>query len=89
MIPLYTDSTERLWEVIDFKIIPPGDKKRRVAIGSHDADGRAFHRAFEETRVYWFGKVAYRDLSPRTLAAQFENARPTTQPAAKQFWDRT
>jgi hypothetical protein len=89
MIELFTDGDGRMWEVVDFKLVPPGDKKRRVPIGHHEADGRAFHRVFEETRVYWFGKIAHRDISARTLAAQFENARPTTQTAAKQFWDRS
>ena len=89
MIDLYTDDAGRMWEIVDFRLVPPGsDKKKRTAIGSLDADGRAFHRVFEETRVYWFGRVSYRDLSARTLAEQFKNARPTTQTAARQFWGR-
>jgi hypothetical protein len=90
MLELYTDAEGKLWEVVDFKIVPPGDKKRRLPVGHHEADGRAFWRELEgPPRIYWFGKVAYRDVKPKTLAAQLENARPATQSAARQFWDRS
>jgi len=85
----YTDADGRMWRVIDFKLMPRGDKKRRLATGHLEADGRAFHREVEQTRIYWFNRVAYRDLGERTLAEQFKNSRPTAQAAARQFWDRT
>jgi len=85
---LYTDDAGRMWRIIDFKLLSPGNTKRRVPIGHLDADGRAFHREFEQTRIYWFGKVAYRDLSPRTLAEQFRHSHATTTKAASQFWNR-
>jgi hypothetical protein len=61
----------------------PDPNLRATDLGSHDATGRAFHRA-DEVRVYWFGLVAYRDTSSRTLGEQF---RITLEPAS-QFWDR-
>jgi hypothetical protein len=88
MIELFTSPDVRVWEIIDFKLLAPGDRKKRVEIASVEADGRAVHRVFEETRIYWFGRIAYRDTSPRTLGNQFENARPTTTSVATQFWDR-
>ncbi len=84
----YTDVEGRMWRIIDFKMIPPRDKKRRVATGALEARGRAFHREFEQTRIYWFGKVAYRDLSQRTLSEQFRHSHAIATKAASQFWNR-
>lgn len=84
----FTDESGREWEVIDFVLKPPPSHgKKRVETGSLEAQGRAFHRP-EETRIYWFGQVAYRDTERRTLANQFANAKPTTVSAARQHWDR-
>lgn len=84
---MFTDDAGADWELIDFKTVPPGDRKRRCGLGAPDATGRAFYRA-DEVRIYWFGLVAYRDQSSRTLREQFRNARPTTQAVARQHWDR-
>jgi hypothetical protein len=78
----------RQWQVIDFKLGPlPKQAKKRVAIGHPDAVGRAFHRP-DETRVYWFGAVSYRDVELRTLRNEFTYAKPITLPAARHHWDR-
>jgi hypothetical protein len=87
MADLFTDDAGRDWEIIDYRIIPPGDRKRRVPTGSLDADGRAFYR-LDDVRLYHFGRVAYRDTSSRTLSEQFRNAQSITKPVARHFWDR-
>jgi hypothetical protein len=87
MEELFTDPDGRDWEIIDYKIVPPGDRKKRVPTGSLDADGRAFYR-LDDVRLYHFGRVAYRDTSSRTLAEQFHYASSIRRPVARQFWDR-
>lgn len=84
----FTDTNNTEWEVIDFKLgPPPAGKKKRVELGSLDAQGRAFYRP-DEVRLYWFGPVAYRDATARTLADQFHHAKPSTVSAAEQHWSR-
>lgn len=83
----FTGPDGRDWELIDFRMVPPGDRKKRLALGDAAADGRAFHRP-DDTRIYWFGRVAYRDTSLRTLGDQFKSAKPTTATPARQHWDR-
>jgi hypothetical protein len=85
---IFTDSENRDWDVIDFKLSkPPKDTKKRVPIGSPDAAGRAFYRP-GEVRLYWFGAVAYRDTSQRTLENQFAIAKPSTVSPAEQHWSK-
>lgn len=84
----FTDSENRDWEVIDFKLsTPPKHSKKRVPLGSLEATGRAFYRP-GEVRLYWFGHVAYRDTSQRTLTNQFAIAKPSTVSAAEQHWSK-
>jgi hypothetical protein len=83
MVELFTDPDGRDWEVIDFRIVPPDDRKKRVPIGSPTADGRAFYR-LDDVRLYHFGRVAYPDTSLRTLAEQFRNASSIRRAVARQ-----
>jgi len=86
--PTFISDDGRSWDVIDFKLGPVAKQsKKRVPIGHHDAVGRAFHRT-DETRIYWFGAVAHRDMELRTLRDQFAHAKPITLAAARQHWDR-
>lgn len=84
----FTDADSRDWEVIDFKLSkPPRATKKRVPVGDPEAAGRAFYRP-GEVRLYWFGLVAYRDTTQRTLANQFANAKLATVSAAEQHWSK-
>lgn len=84
----YIDDSGAPWEIIDFRFgPPPRQRKKRLPIGDPSAEGRAFHRP-EETRIYWFGLIAYRDTKPKTLETQFAAAKPTTAPAARHHWDK-
>ena len=60
----YIDATGMAWEIIDFKGDILNGKKRRVALGARDADGRAFRPLGRdgEVRVYEFGKIARRSM---------------------------
>jgi hypothetical protein len=74
-------------DLIDFRVIPPGERKTRIELGDDPADGRAFFRR-HDTRIYWFGCVAYRETSSRVLEEQFRNERAAAMKPANQFGDR-
>ena len=83
----FLDAAGQPWEVIDFKTDVLRGKKRRVLIGDWEADGRAFVPIgrTEDVRCFEFGKVAYRDTAPRTLAEQFRLAKPASANAAQRM----
>jgi hypothetical protein len=82
----YIDSYGQQWELIDFHVEAGGGGKRRVALGSQEAHGRAFrHRT--EVRVFWFG-FADRDTDAQVLRVQFRNARSVEVTAGWQSLDR-
>ncbi len=64
---LFVDATGRTWQVIDYKVVD--GKKKRVAIGSWTAEGRAFvPDGWEGTvRLFPFGHVAYRFVESKVL----------------------
>ena len=65
----FVDAAGQSWEIVDFRTDVLRAKKKRVPLGTYDAEGRAFvplGRA-GTPMLCEFGRVAYRDLSRRTL----------------------
>jgi hypothetical protein len=78
--PTFTDASGCTWTLYDFRLEPVTGTKKKVPLGRHDAEGRAFVSG-ERIMIYWFGLVAYRDTSPKNLAAQLALAKPVAATA--------
>jgi hypothetical protein len=74
---IWTDSEGREWEIVDFHR-PDLKTAKRLELGSHKAEGRAFVPREREgpTLIYNFGRIAYRDTGDRTLRNQLAYAKP-------------
>jgi len=72
----FVDGEGRRWNVFDFHVVR--DRRRRVPIGDHRGEGRAFVPDGWEGPVmlYRYGAMVYRSTEPKILADQLRFAKP-------------
>lgn len=77
---IWTDADGLAWEIIDWHRPGLEGKRKRLPLGSHKAEGRAFvpHERDGTIVIFEFGRIAYRDTKDRTLATQLKGAKPAT-----------
>ena len=82
---IFTDTQARRWDVIDYRVV--AGKKKRLALGDPNAEGRAFvpDGWTGAVMLYRFGSVAYRTTDPKILADQLRLAKPVNANAAERM----
>lgn len=87
---IWTDAHGLAWEIVDWEWKDFNKSKRRVTLGTFNADGRAFvpHHREGDVRIYYVHTFWYHDTSDRVLQEQLRLSRPASMTVAQAFWHR-
>jgi hypothetical protein len=82
---IFHDAAGRAWSVIDYKVV--NGKKKRVALGSWTADGRAFVPSGWDRPVMLrqFISAEYHTTEPKILQGQLNLAKASTATPAERM----